>query len=167
MRSLALVVLSACSPPFGGTDAAADAPSDAPHDAGDAAAEAIAPCKKGLPDAGTPGVSCGGTSCGSPDVCCVGQTDQCVAPSSCGNAGLVWACDRSAHCGSGKTCCYSLLVPSLDTCPGGSATSAPTCESTPSATCSVVCQTDADCKAGQTCYAVFLSSVNRTIGICR
>lgn len=167
MRAAAFLLLTACGTPIGaGIDASADVANDA-SDASDAAVEAIAPCKKGLPDAGTLGVTCGALACGSPDVCCVGSTENCVTPSSCGNLELVWACDRSEHCGTGKTCCYSLIVPDLSTCPGASATTAPTCETTPNATCSVVCQTDADCASGQTCYAVVLAAAKRTIGICR
>jgi hypothetical protein len=164
VRIAIFVLLAACEPIGGGEP---DAAVDAPSDASDAAAEAVAPCKTGLPDAGTLGVVCGATSCGSPDVCCVGSSADCVAPSSCGNVDFVWACDRSAHCGTGQTCCYNLLAPNLGVCPGVSASTSPTCTTTPSSTCSVVCQTDADCKPGETCYAIFLSAVKRTIGICR
>lgn len=163
MRIFVALVLAAC----GSEKVGSDASTDATNDANEAAAEATPPCKTGLSDAGTDAVVCGATSCSPSDVCCIGADASCVAPSGCGNLELVWACDRSAHCGSGRTCCYSLLMSDFTTCPGGTLTTAPTCETAPSASCSVVCQTDTDCDAGQTCYAMSAQSAGRTFGVCR
>jgi hypothetical protein len=100
-------------------------------------------------------------------MCCIGQTAQCTQ--SCGNLDFVWACDRSAHCG-GAACCFTPLFGDFTTCPGRAGAVAPSCKSSCASNEDRVCQTDADCNDGQTCYAVFIDlgdAASRTIGLCR
>lgn len=170
-RWLILLATVGCN---NGSTAGLDASNDAlqPSDSGDAMAdakEASAPCKIGLLDAGTPEVTCmGSTPCPTSEACCISNTVMCK--SQCGNLETDWQCERSAHCGTGQTCCYDLLFPDFTQCPGAAALTQPTCVASSSPCDGVVCQTDADCEAG-TCYAVALDfgaeAGTRTLGICR
>jgi hypothetical protein len=95
----------------------------------------------------TPGVPCGGSTCYSPQLCCVtySGTMSCTTASGCSN-GLPVRCDGPEDCGGGTPVCCGGLS-SGTSCVGTGACSS-------GSTGGVVCHTSADCPNGQTCYDV-------------
>ena len=112
-------------------------------------------------DSGTPGtrpmgimtdpdpgqVACGSMTCNVPaQICCTSFSGQmCVAPGSCGGGFAAPAeCDGPEDCSGAENCCAPTGLSDL--------TTGTTCE----ASCGSrfpMCQTDADCSGGQTCFA--------------
>jgi len=112
----------------------------------------------------TPGVSCGTTSCFSPDVCCIEQTGaSCVSASVCQDA-VAFACDGPEDCeegGAGLVCCVDIQYQGGLS---GGATCTATCN--PSGLIGgVVCHSDADCPSGQSCRWVGYGGYG--LNICR
>jgi hypothetical protein len=58
-----------------------------------------------------PGVACGAARCGAGELCCMGQTPQCMPvakESECLDAqGVAMRCDESSDCGAGQICCHN------------------------------------------------------------
>ncbi len=155
IRLLLLFLTCACHDDSSPSD---DAGSDASSNDG-----AAHTCHVNLPDA-VSGVTCGTSICDVNESCCL-SLSQCAA--SCTNVDLAWRCDRPSHCEAGTTCCFGAPFLDTSTCPGTSAAAAPLCEQTCE---NVVCSDDADCAAGETCYAVVMqvaSDASRSFGLCR
>lgn len=94
-------------------------------------------------------IGCGGTSCMSPEVCCVSLSGQtCGAASSCtGGFSAAGHCDGREDCSSGEACCVHFEM--FDTMNGAFCRSG----GCPSGD-NELCHSDADCsRAGDTCVA--------------
>jgi hypothetical protein len=89
------------------------------------------------------GVTCGSSTCNSPQVCCVkpngsgGATSMCVAAGSCGDGGASESCDGPEDCSTGQpNCCatarFSLGKGDMGFTPEGA---------------DAICASDADCMA--------------------
>jgi hypothetical protein len=113
--------------------------------------------------AGGPGVACGGgTTCDSPQVCCLDFSGgSCTAAASC-TAGIPLSCDGPEDCrtdGGTEVCCANINV-------SGSFSGAAVCVTdgscTPTGVGGILCHTNADCPtATPTCSAIPMTQIKR------
>lgn len=107
-------------------------------------------------DAGPAEVTCGMTTCGAAEVCCVsfggGMTTQtCTAPDACMGATL--ACDGPEDCSGGEVCCLT----------GGLSGGGSRCA--PAAGCMArTCREDSHCQTGAMCCPFMGSGICSTFG---
>ncbi len=133
--ALALAVLAAACGGDDGVDPNADGGTHDLAGAHDLSASTDQGAVYDLAGADFAGVSCGASTCGSNQQCCLVPnvdtktvTGMCVAPgSSCGDGGVPLTCDGPEECSTGMSqCCVSLEIQSIS----GSAACTSSCPAT-------------------------------------